>query len=101
MTSETPFSSNLLGSDDSAAPCPQSGPFLTAAEAPQGPRCDPDASQDLSIYQVLLFIEFNLVMHCPRGLSINHPFRRGSQSWRPGKQGRRRRKEENPCQTLS
>lgn len=31
--------------------------------------------QASSISQVLLFIEFNLVMQCPCGLFINHPFR--------------------------
>lgn len=89
VTSETLFGSNLLGFDDLAAPCPLPGPFLMPAEPPWGPSCDPDAGQDSSIQQLPLFIEFNLVMHRPRGLFINHPFRLGSQSQRLGKHERR------------
>ena len=49
------------------------GLFLMPAESLQGPRWDPDAGQETLVWQVLLGIEFNLVMHCPRGLFISLP----------------------------
>ena len=55
------------------------------AESLQGPRCDPDAGQEPSVWRVLLGIEFNLVVHCPRGLFVSLPFQPGSQSQRLGR----------------
>lgn len=46
---------------------------------------DTYADQDSSILQVLLFIEFNLVMHCTCDLYINQPFQhRSLKQWSRG-----------------
>lgn len=49
-----------------------------------GTRYKTEADQYSSILQVLLFIEFNLVMHCTHGPFISHPFQHESLEWRPG-----------------
>ena len=77
MISEILSSSSLLRFDDSKnGSLPSCLSHLSQRQKPgRGPAgSDTDADQDSPILQVLLFMEFNLVMHCTRDLYINQPF---------------------------
>ena len=88
MISEILSSSSLLRFDDSKnGSLPSCLSHLSQRQKPgRGPAgSDTDADQDSPILQVLLFMEFNLVMHCTRDLYINQPFQHGGlKQWSRG-----------------